>query len=86
LQEKLSESRDALTQAEANAKTIKLRAVSEREEAFKVHQASITELKCGISAKSAEYNAVETSLKKVREEIAEKETLFVVYTALQYHY
>ncbi|KAF8327824.1 hypothetical protein F5887DRAFT_163242 [Amanita rubescens] len=75
LQEMLSESRDALSQAEANTEIIKLRAENEREEAFKVLQASITELKCGISAKSAEYNVVETSLKKARQEIAEKETL-----------
>ena len=77
MQETLSESRDALSQAEANTEIIKLRAASEWEEAVKVLQASITELKCCISAKNAAYNAVETSLNKARQEIAEKEILFV---------
>ncbi len=88
MQERLSESRDALSQAEANTEIIKLRAESEREDALKVLHASITELKCGISAKSAEYNIVETNLKKARQEIAEKEALFVfiIDTAFQYHY
>ncbi|KAF8327847.1 hypothetical protein F5887DRAFT_1189878 [Amanita rubescens] len=64
------------TVIETNTEIIKLRAESEREEAFKVLLASITEFKCGISAKSAaKYNVVETSFKKARQEIAEKETL-----------
>lgn len=51
---------------------------------MKVFQASITELKCGISAKTAEYNTVEASLKKVMQEIADKETMLVLLPPLSY--
>lgn len=63
---------------------IKVRAASEREEALKVFQGSITELKCSISAKTAEYNTVEASLKKTMQENADKETMLVLLTPLSY--
>ena len=84
LQERVSESRDALSQLEANTEMIKVRAASEREEALKVFQGSITELKCSISAKTAEYNTVEASLKKTMQENADKETMLVLLTPLSY--
>lgn len=68
----------------ANAETLKVRAACEREEAVKALQATIMELKCGLSAKTAEYNAVDASLQKARQEAADKEKMFVLLTPLSY--
>ena len=51
---------------------------------MKALQATIMELKCSLSAKTAEYNAVDASLQKARQETADKEKLFVLLTPLSY--
>ena len=62
---------------------MKLRAETEREEAFKSLEASTTELKCSLAAKTAEYNAIEINFKRARHEIVEKEHLFVISILLK---